>query len=242
MELTETLFSCDTYIENEGYASAVIVAAGSSSRMNGCQKLTMTIGGIPVIARTMLAFERAKSIKNIVIVTRESDVLTMQMIAQKYMITKITDIIVGGSNREESVKNGINRLNENTKYVLIHDGARPLINTELIDKVSAACIDNDAVACAVPVKDTIKVVRDGLVEKTLERSSLYAMQTPQAFSYPVYKKCINSVEDLSKFTDDCAVAENFGVSVRIIDGDYNNIKITTKEDVQIAEGILGGDF
>ena len=238
MEVTETLLNFDVLAHNDGFASAVIVAAGRSTRMGGVSKQMLTVGGIPVIARTLLAFERSKSIKDIVVVTRESDILAFQMIAQKYMISKLTDIIVGGDNREESVKNGINRLSDSTEYVLVHDGARPLISVELIDKVAENCKEHGAVACAVAVKDTIKEVRDGLIVKTDDRSNLYAMQTPQAFPFRQYKDCINSVDDLSEFTDDCAVAESCGVSIRIIDGDYNNIKITTKEDVAIAEGIL----
>lgn len=238
MELTETLLNFDAVATNDGFASAVIVAAGQSTRMGGVSKQMLTVGGIPVIARTLLAFERAKSIKNIVVVTRESDILAFQMVAQKYMISKLTDIIVGGANRQESVKNGINRLESDTEYVLIHDGARPLISVELIDRVAENCKQYGATSCAVSVKDTIKEVRDGLITKTIDRSNLYAMQTPQAFPYSQYRECINSIDDLSVYTDDCAVAEGSGVSIRIIDGDYNNIKITTKEDIAIAEGIL----
>ena len=238
MELAETLLNFDAVSENKGFASAVIVAAGSSTRMGGVSKQLMTLGGIPVIARTLLAFERAENIKDIVVVTRESDILSLQMIAQKYMITKLCDIIAGGDCREESVKNGINRLDANTEYVLIHDGARPLITPQLINNVALTVREKKAVACAVPVKDTIKVVSSGIIEKTLDRASLFAVQTPQAFAYKKFKECINADIDLSLFTDDCAIAENFGIPVAIMEGDYNNLKITTKEDIVLAENIL----
>lgn len=238
--ITETLLMCDVAEENSGFVGAVIVAAGSSARMGGTSKQLMQLGGIPVIARTLLAFERAKSIKNIVLVARESDILAMQMIAQKYMISKITDIIVGGTCREESVKNGVNRLDSTTEYLLIHDGARPLVTTELIDRVAAAAREKKAVTCAVPIKDTLKVVVDGVVQNTLDRSKLYSVQTPQGFEYKLYKDCINSIDNCSDYTDDCAVVEGLGHTVSIVEGDYRNIKITTKEDIIFAEGILAG--
>ncbi len=239
MEIVETLLKYDTVAETEGTVSAVIVAAGSSTRMGGTQKQLLTLGGIPVLARTLLVFERSRHVKNIVVVARESDILSYQMLADKYMISKLTDIVSGGRCREESVKNGISRLSSDTKSVIIHDGARPLVSDEVISRVCEALERFDAVTCAVPVKDTLKLVKDGKVIKTLDRSCCYSVQTPQGFSYPLFKECIASAEDLSSFTDDCAVAESKGISVHIVDGDYNNIKITTAEDIAVAEGIIG---
>jgi 2-C-methyl-D-erythritol 4-phosphate cytidylyltransferase len=198
----------------------------------------LLLGGIPVIARTLLAFERSTAIKNIVLVTRECDILPLQQLAQKYMISKVTDIIVGGNCREESVKNGINRLDKDTDYVLIHDGARPLVTTRVIDAVAQAAKEKKCVSCAVPVKDTIKVVKGGVVEQTLDRSQLVSIQTPQGFEYNLFCECINGVDNLDSYTDDCAVVEACGYSVSIVEGDYNNIKITTPEDIAVAEGIL----
>jgi len=236
--IIETELMCDVCEQNEGFASAVIVAAGNSTRMGGTSKQTLLLGGIPVIARTLLAFERTAAIKNIVLVTRESDILPLQQLVQKYMISKVTDIIVGGNCREESVKNGINRLNTDTEYVLIHDGARPLVTTSVIEAVALATKEKKCVSCAVPVKDTIKVVKDGTVEQTLDRSQLVSIQTPQGFKYSLFRECINGIDNLEVYTDDCAVVEACGHTVSIVEGDYNNIKITTPEDIAVAEGIL----
>ncbi len=238
MEKTELRLEYNTYAQKAGKVSAVIVAAGSSARMGGESKQLMLLGGIPVLARTLLAFERAECIKNIVIVARECDMLSFQNIAEKYMISKVTDIVNGGSCREESVKNGIMRLDTDTEYVLIHDGARPLIETELIESVAAAAERFGAVTCGVPVKDTLKLVNDGVVDTTLDRSQVYSVQTPQGFDYTLFKKCITGISDLTPYTDDCAVVESCGHSVHIVEGDYNNIKITTKEDIAVASGIL----
>ncbi len=238
MELTELMLKYETSAENNGTVSAIIVAAGSSSRMGGVSKQLLCIGGIPVLARTLLAFENAKCIKNIVIVARECDILSFQMLAEKYLITKVTDIVEGGSCREESVKNGILRLDGNTECVLIHDGARPFVTGEIIESVASAAGKYGAATCAVAVKDTLKVVENGIVENTLDRSTIYSIQTPQGFRFEQFKKSITSKEDLSVFTDDCSVVEADGIKVRIVEGSYNNIKITTKEDLCIAEGIL----
>lgn len=238
METTKSLLQYDTYDESTGTASVIIVAAGSSTRMGGVSKQLLSVGGIPVIARTLLAFQRAACIKNIVLVARECDILDLQKIAEKYMITKLTDIVEGGNCREESVKNGVLRLAKDSKTVLIHDGARPLVTQEVISAVADAAEKFLAATCAVPVKDTLKVVEDGIITDTLERAKIYSAQTPQGFSYPLFKNAIESIDDLSQFTDDCAVVESKGTSVHIVLGDYNNIKITTKEDVLIAEEIV----
>lgn len=238
MEKTELRLEYDTYIRKEGSVSAIIVAAGSSTRMGGESKQLMTLGGIPVLARTLLAFERAKCIKNIVIVARDCDILPFQIIAEKYIISKVSDIVCGGCCREESVKNGVLRLGDDTEYVLIHDGARPLIEPELIERVAAAAEKFGAVTCGVPVKDTLKLVKDGVVDTTLDRSQIYSIQTPQGFNYKLFKECIAGIDDLTVYTDDCAVVESCGHSVHIVEGDYNNIKITTKEDISVASGIL----
>lgn len=238
MEATKTLLQYDTYGQAEGSAAAIIVAAGSSTRMGGVSKQFLTVGGIPVIARTLLAFERAACIKNIVLVARECDIPDLQIIAQKYMISKLTDIVTGGSCREESVKNGVAALASDTKTVLIHDGARPLITDAVIISVSKAAEEYGAATCAVPVKDTLKVVKNGVITDTLDRSQIYSAQTPQGFSYSLFKKAISEVDDLSLFTDDCSVVESCDISVHVVLGDYNNIKITTKEDVLVAEEII----
>ncbi|MBR6693973.1 MAG: 2-C-methyl-D-erythritol 4-phosphate cytidylyltransferase [Clostridia bacterium] len=239
MELAEMLLKYEIGAPNTGSVSAVIVAAGSSSRMGGISKQMLCVGGIPVLARTLLAFENAKCIKNIVVVARECDILSFQMLAEKYMITKLTDITPGGSCREESVKNGILRLDNDTDCVLIHDGARPFVTEKVIESVAEAVKKYGAAACAVAVKDTLKIVENGIIKETIDRSSAFAVQTPQGFDFAAFKEAITKSDDLSQYTDDCSVMEANGVKVHIVEGDYNNIKITTSEDITIAEGILG---
>ncbi len=243
MELTETILQYDTCAENGGDVSVIVVAAGNSSRMGGTSKQLLSIGGIPVLARTLLTFERTKCVKNIVIVARECDILPFQLLVDKYMIGKVTDIVCGGSCREESVKNGILSLSPDTEYVLIHDGARPFVTPEIITKVADATKAHGAAACGVAVKDTLKLVKDGKIEKTIDRSTVFSIQTPQGFNFAEFRYAITNAKDLSIFTDDCAVIESVGKTVYTVEGSYNNIKITTAEDIALAEGIisLGGE-
>lgn len=238
MKTTELLLqysACDSATSD---TSVIIVAAGSSSRMGGVSKQLLSLGGIPVIARTMMAFENCDAVKNIVLVARECDILEYQNIARKYMITKLSDIVEGGASREESVKKGMSCLDNSTEIVLIHDGARPLVSKDVIESVIIAARTHGASMCAVPVKDTIKVVKDGFIADTLDRSSLYSAQTPQGFKFSLFKECIESAEDLSLFSDDCSLVEKFNIPVNIVMGDYKNIKITTLEDVLIAESFI----
>ena len=239
MELTQAILQYDTCVENDGAFSVIVVAAGNSSRMGGVSKQLLSIGGIPVLARTLLTLERTKCIKNIVIVARECDILSFQLLVDKYMINKVTDIVCGGSCREESVKNGVLALPDDTKYLLVHDGARPFVTPDIIASVADAVIEHGAATCGVAVKDTLKVVKDGIIENTLDRSTVFSVQTPQGFNFAEFKYAITSAKDLSIFTDDCAVMESVGKKVYMVEGSYNNIKITTNEDIAIAEGIIG---
>lgn len=243
MEIIETLLQYDTCTEAAGTVSAVIVAAGSSTRMGGVSKQLLQIGGIPVLARTLLAFERAECIKNIVVVSRECDILSFQLLADKYMITKLTDIVVGGNCREESVKCGLERLAPDTECVLVHDGARPFVTEKIINSVAEAARECGAAACGVAAKDTLKSVENGIVCETFDRRNIYMVQTPQGFDFSRLREAMTSVGDLSRFTDECMIMEAVGATVAMVEGSYKNIKITTKEDIVMAEGIIaGGDL
>jgi len=216
----------------------IIVAAGSSSRM-GQNKQLLELGGIPVIARTLLRFENCSKIKNIILVVRTEDIFTLQLLAEKYGITKISDIICGGENRQESVLKGFSRLDEKDEAVLIHDGARPLITDGIICAVADALEKYTAVTCAVRVKDTVKQVdENGKVIKTLDRSSLVAVQTPQGVRIKEYLCAVEKAGDVSAFTDDTSLMEAAGYEVYTVEGDYKNIKITTPEDIFAAESFL----
>lgn len=220
----------------------IIVAAGNSSRMQGMNKQFFEVGGVPVIARTMSAFENSALISRIILVTKEEFIADMQKIASKYNISKLTDVVVGGSDRFSSVLNGFNCLGDNDTKVLIHDGARPFVSGVIIGNVCAALQNFDASVCAVPLKDTVKMVNpDGTVNNTPDRTKLFSVQTPQGVDVKLYKKAAFSITDTSVITDDASVMELAGHSVKIVEGDYKNIKITTPEDIVLAEAFLKGE-
>lgn len=219
--------------------TAIIVAAGSSARMQGINKQLLNINGIPVIIRTLMAFEKSRDIKNIILVTKPEDIFEMQHLAEKYMITKLSDIVCGGKSREESVLNGFARLGKDDTAVIIHDGARPLVTDTIICSVAEALKIHTAVTCAVKLKDTVKQVdSNGKVVKTLERDSLVAVQTPQGVRVKEYLEAIKKAGDVSAFTDDTSLMEAAGYEVHTVEGSYKNIKITTPEDVAVAESFL----
>lgn len=226
-------------MDNNIHVTAVIVAAGNSTRMQGSiSKQFIPLLSKPVIAHTLSAFEAADSIKEIVIVCRECDRSQIEEISEQENCRKVKAFAIGGATRSESVTAGINAASEDTTHFAIHDGARPLILPEYIDRVVFAGIENKAAALAVPVTDTIKVVDDnGFIIDTPLRSTLRAAQTPQVFEKGLYLTALK--ENIgADFTDDCALVETVGAKVQIVIGDYTNIKVTTPQDVPLAEGIL----
>lgn len=220
--------------------SVIIVCGGSSQRMKGIDKIFTEIGGMPVAAHSISAFNSIEKIDNIVVVTKDESILKMQQLCQMHEFSKVTDIVAGGSCRQESVANGLSYLSNDTDIVLIHDGARPFVKADLILRVIDAVKCYSAVTCAVNVKDTLKHVRsDGMVTATPDRAYLKAVQTPQGFDFNLYKSAVYANKDrLQNFTDDCSVIESQGVPVFVVEGDYNNIKITTVEDLKFADFLL----
>jgi 2-C-methyl-D-erythritol 4-phosphate cytidylyltransferase len=220
--------------------SAIIVCGGSSSRMNGVDKVFETIGNMPVAARSINAFEQNDKISNIVVVVKQESVLKMQQLCEQYAFKKVTDIVEGGNCRQQSVANGFKALDDNTDFVLIHDGARPFVSRDCVNRVLDAAKMYSAVTCAVKCKDTIKVIRaDGLVTNTPDRSTLVSVQTPQGFAVDVYKKALKQFNDrLEQFTDDCSLVEAIGFPVYVVDGEYTNIKITTPDDLEYAKILI----
>lgn len=222
---------------NDKALPVIIVAAGSSTRMNGIAKPFAVLKDIPVIARTLLKFQNSPYVSNIVLVTKEEYIPQMQNLCDEYMISKISDIVEGGSNRQESVLNGLKTI-KNSNKVLIHDGARPLISEQLIERIALKLLSCDGVICAVKSKDTVKNVgADGIVKLTYNRDELYCVQTPQGADV---KKYLNLLEnsDLSTFTDDASILESGNIPVFVVDGEYSNIKITTPDDLALAEFYL----
>ncbi len=217
--------------------SAIIVAGGSSSRMGGQNKLMLEILGIPVIARSLIAYQQCSSIGEIVIAARPCDIPDIEKICDKYGITKLSAIVEGGTTRAKSVANAVDAVDSRFSYIAIADAARPLTTPNLIDRVLEQAMRHKAAACAIPVVDTIKVAdNDGFIESTPDRSTLFAAQTPQIFSAELYKKAL--IQNCDDFTDDCGLIESIGVKVKIVEGDPNNIKITLPCDIAIAEALL----
>lgn len=228
----------DKFKAKKAACSAVIVAAGSSTRM-GQDKLFLPMAGIPVLVRTLMQFETCKSINEIVIVTREEKILEVADLCREYGLSKVTKILVGGKERVESSAAGVYQVDRNSQYIAIADGARPLVTPELITATVDAARKYRAAAPATPVKDTIKTVVDGVVTGTPDRSTLYAVQTPQVFEADLIKGALTKVlRDKTPVTDDCSAVEAMGVQVRLIEGSYENVKITTREDLALSEALL----
>ena len=220
-----------------GYCGAVIVAAGTASRMGGIDKVMAPLQGEPMICRTVRTFQNCDAVKEIVIVTRQDLILPIQNLCREY--GKVKAVVAGGSSRQESVSLGLNALSSKVKLVAVQDGARPLITWEVIDRTVRAAHSYGAAAPAVPVKDTVKVVEGGLVKNTPDRSTLRAVQTPQVFALELLRGALKKAkEDNAEVTDDCSAVERLGMSVRIVEGDERNIKVTTPMDLKIAQLLL----
>ena len=220
-----------------GHCGAVIVAAGSASRMGGIDKVMAKLQGEPMIVRTVRAFQEAIAIKEIVIVTRQDLIQPIKELTRDY--DKVVDVVCGGSSRQESVGLGLAALSNKCKLAAIQDGARPLISQEVIDRTVRAAHSYGAAAPAIPVKDTIKVVRGGIVDHTPDRASLMAIQTPQVFDFDLIRGALKKAElEDWAVTDDCSAVELMGMSVKIVEGDERNIKVTTPLDLAIAKLLL----
>lgn len=216
---------------------AVIVAAGSASRMGGIDKVMADLGGEPMILRTVRAFQNCDAIASIVIVTREDLIQPIAGLCRD--MKKVVAVVAGGSSRQESVHLGLNALPKGTKLAAVHDGARPLISWQVIDRVVRAANTYGAAAPAIPVKDTIKVVSGGLVKETPDRATLQAVQTPQVFDFDLLRGALKKAEtDGASVTDDCSAVERTGMKIKIVEGDERNLKVTTPMDLKIAELLL----
>ena len=216
------------------YCGAVIVAAGTASRMGGIDKIRAPLGGKTVLENTVSAFENCEAIKQIVIVTREDLVEQVRELCNGF--AKVTCVVAGGADRQGSVANGLAALSKEVELVAVHDGARPLVSFEVIDRTVRAAHSYGAAAPVVPVKDTIKVEKSGLVESTPDRSKLRAVQTPQVFDVELLRYALKkAATDKLAVTDDCSAVEHLGFPIRLVEGDERNIKITTPLDLKIAE-------
>ena len=223
-------------------ADAVIVSAGKGQRfMEGRKKQFHLLSGKPILAHTLDKFETCPLIHSILLVVGQEDMdYCMKEIIEKYHLRKISQIVPGGKRRQESVKNGIDVLSKDAEVVVIHDGVRPFVTKAIIEESIQLAIRFGAVVVAMPVKETIKMAHsDGTVLKTLDRESLWQIQTPQTFQANLIKEAYHrATENGFIGTDDASLVEQLGVKVHILPGSYTNIKITTKEDLMLAHLFL----
>ena len=226
--------------ERRPRCTALVAAAGSSSRMGGVNKLLQPLGGIPVLARTLTSLQLSSLVDEIIIATREEDLVEISQLCREYQISKCSKVIRGGADRAHSVYLAALEAAPKTELLAVQDGARPLVLPELIDHVIRAAARCGAAAPAVAVKDTIKRIReDGAVEETPDRSALRAVQTPQVFQADLLKAALQSaIEGNVPITDDCSAVELLGKTVFLVEGDEENLKLTTPVDFVVAEAIL----
>lgn len=219
----------------------IIVAAGSGSRMKAnINKQFIKLNDKEIIAYTIEKFYNNKNINDIVVVIKEDEAeFFQQEILDKYNFDNIK-IAYGGKERQDSVYNGIKALDKNCKYVLVHDGARPFVNEDIINRSLEEVKQFKSVVVGVPVKDTIKVVNsNNYIIDTPNRSTLWSVQTPQAFDYNIIKRAYEDAFDNDFYgTDDAMLVERIGYTVKMIYGSYNNIKVTTPEDIDMGTQIL----
>jgi 2-C-methyl-D-erythritol 4-phosphate cytidylyltransferase len=216
--------------------AAVIVAAGEGRRMEGIDKLLVPLGGEPLMLRATRPFQLCRAVSQIVVVVSGGREQQCRALVSGPEWSKVTDICLGGDRRQDSVAAGLKRLRE-FDWIIIHDGARPLVTVDLIERGLEAARETGAAAAAVPVTDTVKVVDDaGMVRQTLSRQNLRAVQTPQVFRFDVVQ--IAHQQDVGDVTDDATLVERLGHKVKLFMGSYDNIKITTPADLALAEIIL----
>ena len=235
MQKTEFALKFKEIGKNNSGFPVIIVAAGSSSRMQGTDKQFSLLGGIPVLARTLLAFENSAVISEITVVTRSEKIADIKKLGERYSVSKLKNVIEDGSTRAASVRCGIAIYKDKTEKILVHDGARPLVSDEVIHRVVDGLKHFDSVTCGVRPKDTVKEINDQNVSvNTLDRAHLMAVQTPQGVNVDVFLDVTENA-DMSKFTDDTSVMEFAGKKTLIVEGDYKNIKITTVSDLKSLE-------
>ena len=223
------------------YNTAIIAAAGSGRRAGGSKaKQLVPVCGLPVVVRTMKAFEECEHITSIVLVGREEEQILYRNYVTEHKFTKIRSIVTGGEDRQTSVYNGFLAIPDETEYVLIHDGARCLITPDMITRVLAAAQKYNAACAACRAKDTPKIADDKQnILDTPDRASMWMAQTPQVFKTELYRAAVTLARrDGVEATDDCMLAERLGFNVKLVDCGYQNMKITTAEDFAIAEAIL----
>lgn len=221
--------------------TAIIVAAGKSERMGGgTDKAFLSLGPKPVVAWSLLAYEKNTDIDKIILVVRKDQLTAAKAVAKMFGISKLFKIVPGGTRRQDSVQAGLKEVDVDTRIVVVHDGARPCVSQEVISEVIKSARRGGAAVSGCRIRDTVKIVEKGCtVSSTFDRAKLWAVQTPQAFPCSMIRKAYAAVEAQKiEVSDDSQAVEIAGESVKICESDKPNIKITTPEDLQVAAAIL----
>ena len=218
---------------------AIVPAAGAGKRLKAAaSKPLVLIKGTPLLIYSLKAFEQCSLIHSVIVVAPKKNIKEFQKVIKDFKIKKVACCVAGGKRRCDSVLNGLRRLDKDTDFVVIHDGARPFLTVELLKRCITAAQRHKAVVAAVPMKPTVKrVTKSFVIKETLNRDELWEIQTPQVFAKEIIVKAYKHL-GASAPTDDAQLVENMGVETRVVEGSYQNIKITTKEDLGFAEFTL----
>ncbi|MCL2748319.1 MAG: 2-C-methyl-D-erythritol 4-phosphate cytidylyltransferase [Oscillospiraceae bacterium] len=221
------------------YCGAVVAAAGKSTRMDGEDKLFAMLGGVPLIIRTLTALSDCPDIDVIVVAARSEDILPLSHLCHQHTLKKVRSIVQGGETRPQSVLGGLLALPAKAELAAVHDAARPFVSSAVISAAICQAAKSGASAPAVLAKDTIKLVSGGRVEKTLDRGAAMLIQTPQVFHAGLLKGVLTrAIREKWEITDDCGAMERMGMTVMITEGAYENIKVTTPEDLIFAQALV----
>ena len=219
--------------------SAVVVAAGTASRMEGIEKILAPLGDRPVLARTLEVFQDCPQVEDVVVVTREDLLVEVSRLCRDFGLDKVTKVVVGGADRLRSVQAGLREVRPEAELIAVHDGARPLLTGQILAETIRRAGESGAAAPAIPITDTVKRTEGELAVETVDRASLCAVQTPQIFQSDLIRAAVQkALEDGESPTDDCAAVERLGMKVVLTRGSRENIKITTPFDLLLGEAIL----
>ena len=226
------------------FVSCIVAAGGSGTRMGADKnKLFLEVDGVAIIVHTLRALEECGAISEIIIAAREEDIIIISEYAHIFGISKLKTIVKGGDTRAESVLSASKEVSGGCDYVMIHDGARPFVTEKIIDETIEYASEYGAAACGVNPKCTLKSIDEsGFITDTVDREQTVEIQTPQVFEKELFDRMYSlDTETLKKATDDCSLAEKCGAKIFVTEGSYRNIKITTPEDMEIAEILLRRD-
>lgn len=219
--------------------SVVVVAAGNARRMEGIDKILAPLGELPTLVHTLYVFEDCPEVTEVIVVTREDLLLKIGELCRRFSLNKVKKVVVGGKERVFSVQNGLQEVREDADIIAIHDGARPLLPAKVLSEVLAKARVTGAAAPALPMTDTIKRVEKGVALETVDRNTLFAVQTPQVFDAALIRAATQkAIADGELLTDDCAAVERMGMKVSLTEGSKENLKLTTPYDLIVAQAIL----